>query len=220
MVLGLPCSYPTGLIVENHAGGVMSHFPQRHIGGRCLARVGFYPVSNAVFSFLLLLSVPAWSAPDGADGTGHDGTTGGQGENGSNGSLFSNGGHGGDGMSLLFAGAAPYLSSEILPGVDWTTDLTTLAGVNDGDQFSVTVDGVTSIITINTGLQLGALGSAIDAVLLPYGMRSYGYNRGLGRFTLDLQGGWNFLSMELANVTGTPLSTTCLLYTSPSPRDS
>ncbi|MEQ3724604.1 autotransporter domain-containing protein [Alcanivorax sp.] len=186
----------------------MSQFAQRHIGGRCLVRVGFYPVSSAVFSFLLLLSVPAWSAPDGADGTGHDGTTGGQGENGSNGSLFSNGGHGGDGMSLLFTGAAPSLSSEFLPGVDWTTDLTTLPGVSNGDQFSVTVDGVTSIITINTGLQLGALGAAIDAVLLPYGMRSYGYNRGSGRFTLDLQGSRNFLSMELANVTGTPLSST------------
>lgn len=184
----------------------MPQFSQRHIGGRCLARVGFYPVSNAVFSFLLLFSVPAWSAPDGADGTGHDGTTGGHGDNGSNGSLFSDGGDGGDGMSLLFTGATPYLASELLPGVDWTTDLTTLAGVNNGDQFSVTVGGVTSIITINTGLQLARLGGAINAVLQPYGMSSYGYNRGLGRFTLDLEGSRNFLSMELANVTGTPLS--------------
>jgi len=155
-----------------------------------------------------LISVPACSAPDGADGTGHDGTTGGRGENGYHGSLFSNGGDGGDGMSLLFTGARPYLAAELPAGVDWATDLTTLAGINDGDQFSVTVDGVISIITINTSVRFIALASAIDTVLEPYGMSSYGFNRASDGFTLDLQGSRNFLSMELANVTGTPLSTT------------
>ena len=186
----------------------MSQFAQRHIGGRCLVRAGLYSVSSAVFPLLLLFPLAGWSATDGADGTGHDGTTGGQGENGSNGSLFSDGGDGGDGMSLLFTGDRPYLIGELPAGLDWATDLTALAGIHNGDQFSVTVDGVTSIITIYTGVRISELRNQINAVLEPYGMTSIAFNRGGGNFTLDLEGSTNFLSMELANVTGTPLSST------------
>ena len=186
----------------------MSQFTQRHIGGRCLVRAGFYPVSSAVFSLLLLFPLAGWSAMDGADGTGHDGTTGGRGENGYHGSLFGDGGDGGDGMSLLFTGHPSYSVGGLPAGLDWATDLTTLAGIQNGDQFSVTVDGVTSIITINTGVRIAELRNQINAVLAPYGMTSIAFNRGGGNFTLDLEGSTNFLSMELANVTGTPLSST------------
>jgi len=189
----------------------MSQFSQRHIGGRCLVRAGFYPVSSAVFSLLLLFPLIAWSASDGADGTGHDGVTGGHGEDGQDGVHI--GGKGGDGASLVYTGSAPVAVSTT-PYIDAdTTDLTTLAGINNGDQFTVTVDGTAHRITIYTGNTLEDVAAEIDQVLSPYEMRAEidaepsGDN---GR--LEIHGARNFLDLRILNVTGTPFSSTGLTF--------
>lgn len=50
-------------------------------------------------------------------------------------------------------------------GIDYdTTDLTTLAGINNGDQFTITHNGTTSTITINAGDTLEDLAAKISAV--------------------------------------------------------
>lgn len=190
----------------------MSQFSQRHIGGRCLVRTGFYPVSSAVFSLLLLFPLAGWSAPDGADGTGHDGTTGGSGENGSNGTLFDNGGDGGDGLSLVYTD--PVESSRTQhSGLDAdVTDLTTLAGLNNGDQIHVTVDGTTTLVSINTGDTLRDLATEIDGAISAYGMSAQIGDNGSGDDALIITGARNFLDLRIVNVTGTPISSTALNF--------
>ncbi|WP_417804049.1 flagellar hook-basal body complex protein [Thalassospira lucentensis] len=50
-------------------------------------------------------------------------------------------------------------------GIDYdTTDLTTVAGINNGDQFTITHQGTTSTITINAGDTLEDLAAKISAV--------------------------------------------------------
>ncbi len=189
----------------------MSQFSQRHIGGRCLVRAGFYPVSSAVFSLLLLFSLPAWSASDGADGTGHDGVTGGHGEDGQDGVHI--GGKGGDGASLVYTGSAPVAVSTTR-GVDAdTTDLTALAGINNGDQFSITVDGTTHRVTINTGDTLEDVAADIEQIIAPFGMRTHIDAAPPGADgQLEIHGARNFLDLRILNVTGTPFSPTGLTF--------
>jgi flagellar hook protein FlgE len=90
-------------------------------------------------------------------------------------------------------------------GIDYdTTDLTTLAGINNGDQFSITHEGTTTNITINTGDTLEDLASAISAVT---GITATTTTTGTND-TLTLTGAFADQDVVIANVTGTPLSAT------------
>jgi flagellar hook protein FlgE len=90
-------------------------------------------------------------------------------------------------------------------GLDYdTTDLTTLAGINNGDQFSITHNGTTTTITINTGDTLEDLASAISAVT---GINATTTTTGTND-TLTLTAAFADQGVTFANVTGTPFSAT------------
>ena len=197
---------------RNYTGVIMPQFSQRRFGGRCV-RTRFYSVSSAAISLLLLFPTLAWSASDGADGSGHDGVTGGHGEDGQDGvHIGGNGGNGGNGVSLEYTDAAIYEMSTTTGIQADNTDLTTLAGINNGDQFGVTVDGNTTTVTINTGNHLRDLADSIDQIISPYGMDASVFVSAAGEGRLIITGGENFLDLEIRNFSGTPLSSTGLRF--------
>ncbi len=88
-------------------------------------------------------------------------------------------------------------------GIDYdTTDLTALAGIANGDQFTITHDGTTSTITINTGDTLEDLASAISAIT---GVAATTTTTGTND-TLTLTGAFADQDVVFANATGTPLT--------------
>ncbi|WP_412777018.1 flagellar hook protein FlgE [Thalassospira lucentensis] len=88
-------------------------------------------------------------------------------------------------------------------GIDYdTTDLTALAGIANGDQFTITHNGTTSTITINTGDTLEDLASAISAIT---GVAATTTTTGTND-TLTLTGAFADQDVVFANVTGTPLT--------------
>ncbi|EKF73695.1 outer membrane autotransporter [Alcanivorax hongdengensis A-11-3] len=150
----------------------------------------------------------ASAAVDGADGTGHDGVTGGQGHDGGDGGAFDDGGNGGDGASLVYSHAPAYEASTTT-GIDADrTDLTAVAGINNGDQIRVTVDGVATTVTINTGDRLIDLAATIDQIISPFEMSASVTDSGSGGDQLIIEGAQNFLDLQIANITGTPISAT------------
>ena len=186
----------------------MSLFERRHIGGRYSVRGGTLSAFGAALVLVLLLPEPAQAAPDGADGTGHDGVTGGRGEDGGDGGPFDDGGNGGDGASLVYSDAPAYEASTTT-GIDAdVTDLTSLAGINNGDQLRVTVNGVITNITINTGDKLIDLAAAIDQIISPFEMSASVTDSGSGGDQLIIEGAQNFLDLQITNITGTPISAT------------
>ena len=111
----------------------MPLFIRRHSGGLRRTYVGNVLAFGTVCAFLFF-SPSVIAAADGADGTGHDGVTGGRGEDGGDGGPFDNGGNGGNGVSLDYPDGE-FTEISNTPGVDaFITDLTTLAGINNGDQ--------------------------------------------------------------------------------------
>ena len=190
----------------------MSLFKRRRIGGRNLVS-GENPFAlSAALAFLLLLPEPVRAAPDGADGTGHDGVTGGHGEDGLGGTLFDDGGNGGNGVSLEYTDAvATEISNN--PGIDLhSTDLTSLAGINNGDQISVAVDGVTTTVTIHTGDSLQDLADDIHQIISPYGMGAGAFELPGGGAQLIVYGADNFLDLEIRNINGAPFSATGITF--------
>ncbi len=90
-------------------------------------------------------------------------------------------------------------------GIDYdTTDLTTLAGINNGDQFSITHNGTVTTITINTGDTLADLAADISAVT---GITATTTTTGTND-TMTLTGAFADQGVTFANVTGTPFSAT------------
>ncbi|WP_033069277.1 flagellar hook protein FlgE [Thalassospira australica] len=88
-------------------------------------------------------------------------------------------------------------------GIDYdTTDLTGLAGIANGDQFTITHDGTTSTITINTGDTLEDLAAAISAVT---GIDATTTTTGTND-TLTLTGAFADQGVTFANAAGTPLT--------------
>ncbi|MED5432605.1 MAG: hypothetical protein VX920_09735, partial [Pseudomonadota bacterium] len=187
----------------------MSLFNRRHHGGESHAvRAEILCALGAALAFLLLLPGAASAAADGADGSGHDGVTGGQGQDGGDGGPFDDGGNGGDGASLVYSGAPAYEASTTT-GIDADiTDLTSLAGINNGDQLRVTVNGVVTNITINTGDKLIDLAAAIDQIISPFEMSASVTDSGSGGDQLIIEGAQNFLDLQITNITGTPISAT------------
>ncbi|MQX51859.1 autotransporter outer membrane beta-barrel domain-containing protein [Alcanivorax sediminis] len=185
----------------------MSLFNRRHHGGESQAvRAEILCAFGAALAFLLLLPGAASAAADGADGTGHDGVTGGQGQDGGDGGLFDNGGNGGDGVSLVYTDAPAYEASTTT-GIDAdVTDLTSLAGINNGDQIRVTVDSFVTIFTINTGDRLIDLAATIDQIISPFEMSASVTDSMPGGDQLIIEGAQNFLDLEIVNATGSPLS--------------
>lgn len=185
----------------------MSLFKRRHHGGESHAvRAEILCAFGAALAFLLLLPGAASAAADGADGTGHDGVTGGQGQDGGDGGPFDDGGNGGDGVSLVYSDAPAYEASTTT-GIDADiTDLTSLAGINNGDQLRVTVNGVVTNITINTGDKLIDLAAAIDQIISPFEMSASVTESGSGGDQLIIEGAQNFLDLQITNITGTPIS--------------
>ncbi len=185
----------------------MSLFNRRHHGGESQAvRAEILCAFGAALAFLLLLPGAASAAADGADGTGHDGVTGGQGQDGGDGGLFDNGGNGGDGVSLVYTDAPAYEASTTT-GIDAdVTDLTSLAGINNGDQIRVTVDSFVTIFTINTGDKLIDLAATIDQIISPFEMSASVTDSMPGGDQLIIEGAQNFLDLEIVNATGSPLS--------------
>jgi hypothetical protein len=102
----------------------------------------------------------------GADGSGFTGTVGNAGANGGGALAIANntdvvftstgganGGNGGKGRGLVAGDAKSTISTT--SGINGNvTDLTALAGINNGDSFQITIDGVVKTITINTGENL------------------------------------------------------------------
>jgi outer membrane autotransporter protein len=190
----------------------MSLFHRRHIGGRCSVRGETLSAFGPALAFLLLLSGQALAAPDGADGTGHDGVTGGRGEDGGDGGPFDDGGNGGNGVSLDYPGGE-FTEISNTPGIDaFTTDLTALAGINNGDQISVTVNGNTFVVTINTGDKLQDLADDIHQIISPYEMAAGAFNFPGDGGQLMISGGDNFLELEIRNVLGSPFSSTGIRF--------
>ncbi len=185
----------------------MSLFNRRHHGGESQAvRAEILCAFGAALAFLLLLPGAASAAADGADGTGNDGVTGGQGQDGGDGGLFDNGGNGGDGVSLVYTDAPAYEASTTT-GIDAdVTDLTSLAGINNGDQIRVTVDSFVTTFTINTGDKLIDLAATIDQIISPFEMSASVTDSMPGGDQLIIEGAQNFLDLEIANATGSPLS--------------
>ncbi|WP_281502258.1 autotransporter domain-containing protein [Alcanivorax sp. S6407] len=180
----------------------MSLFNRRHHGGEShAARAEILCAFGAALAFLLLLPGAASAAADGTDGSGHDGVTGGQGQDGGDGGLFDDGGNGGDGVSLVYTGSVPVAVSTNINIDSNDTDLTTLVSIDNGDQFSITVDGTTHIVTIYTGETLENLAAKIDQVIAPYGMSASAAS-GL----LEIQGAQNFLDLQIQNILGSPFS--------------
>jgi len=98
----------------------------------------------------------------------------------------------------------PVVTSTTL-GIDWdTTDLTTLAGINNGDQFRITIGGVDTTLTINTGNTLEDLAADIDAIA---GISATTTTMG-NHDTLSLTPEDVNTSVTIANITGTPISVT------------
>ncbi|WP_152521829.1 autotransporter outer membrane beta-barrel domain-containing protein [Alcanivorax sp. P2S70] len=187
----------------------MSFFNRRHHGGESHAvRAEILCAFGTALAFLLLLPGAASAAADGTDGSGHDGVTGGQGQDGSDGGPFDDGGNGGDGASLVYSDAPAYEASTTT-GIDADiTDLTSLAGINNGDQLRVTVNGVVTNITINTGDKLIDLAAAIDQIITPFEMSASVTESGSGGDQLIIEGAQNFLDLQITNITGTPISAT------------
>ncbi|MCC9624141.1 flagellar hook-basal body complex protein [Thalassospira sp. MA62] len=94
-------------------------------------------------------------------------------------------------------------------GIDYdTTDLTTLAGINNGDQIGITFNGNTTNITINTGDTLEDLATAISAVT---GVTATTTTTGTDD-TMTLTSAFADQDVTISNVTGTPLSATGLNF--------
>ena len=186
----------------------MSLFHRRRIGGRYYDRAEWLAAFGVALAFLLLLPAPVHAALDGADGSGHDGVTGGRGEDGGDGGAFDNGGNGGDGASLVYADAPAYEASTTT-GIDADkTDLTAVAGINNGDQIRVTVDGVATTVTIHTGDKLIDLAATIEQIISPFEMSASVTDSGSGGDQLIIEGAQNFLDLQIINITGTPISAT------------
>ncbi|WP_290519311.1 autotransporter domain-containing protein [Alcanivorax sp.] len=186
----------------------MSLFHRRRIGGRYYDRAEWLAAFGVALAFLLLLPAPVHAALDGADGSGHDGVTGGRGEDGGDGGAFDNGGNGGDGASLVYADAPAYEASTTT-GIDADkTDLTAVAGINNGDQIRVTVDGVATTVTIHTGDKLIDLAATIEQIISPFEMSASVTDNGSGGDQLIIEGAQNFLDLQIINITGTPISAT------------
>ncbi|WP_323775230.1 autotransporter domain-containing protein [Alcanivorax sp.] len=186
----------------------MSLFHRRRIGGRYYDRAEWLTAFGVALAFLLLLPAPVHAALDGADGSGHDGVTGGRGEDGGDGGAFDNGGNGGDGASLVYADAPAYEASTTT-GIDADkTDLTSVAGINNGDQIRVTVDGVATTVTIHTGDKLIDLAATIEQIISPFEMSASVTDSGSGGDQLIIEGAQNFLDLQIINITGTPISAT------------
>ncbi|WP_410323556.1 autotransporter-associated beta strand repeat-containing protein, partial [Oceanibaculum nanhaiense] len=73
-----------------------------------------------------------------------------------------NGGNGGKGRGLVADDAKSNISTT--SGINGNvTDVTTLAGINNGDSFQITIDGTTKTITINTGDTLVDVAAKVEA---------------------------------------------------------
>ena len=178
----------------------MSLFHRRRIGGRYYDRAEWLAAFGVALAFLLLLPAPVHAALDGADGSGHDGVTGGRGEDGGDGGAFDNGGNGGDGASLVYADAPAYEASTTT-GIDADkTDLTAVAGINNGDQIRVTVDGVATTVTIHTGDKLIDLAATIEQIISPFEMSASVTDNGSGGDQLIIEGAQNFLDLQIINI--------------------
>jgi fibronectin-binding autotransporter adhesin len=189
----------------------MSLFILRRYRGRAVVRADILTACSTALALLLLLSEPVRAAADGADGTGHDGVTGGHGEDGLSGGHY--GGNGGDGVSLVYTDPiATAVSSHTYINAD-TTDLTAVAGINNGDQFGVIVGGIPTVITIHTGDTLRDLAAAIDEVISPYGMSATITVDAMTNDQLLITTAGNFLDVTIANYTGSPFSATGIRFT-------
>lgn len=88
-------------------------------------------------------------------------------------------------------------------GIDYdTTDLTSLAGISNGDQFTITHEGTTSTITINTGDTLQDLAATISAIT---GISATTTTTGTND-TLTLTGAFADQGVTLADSNNSPLA--------------
>ena len=168
------------------------------------------------FSMALLPAMAsAVSGMPGADGTGSDGVRGGAGGDGGSavintdasliigaGTVY-DGGTGGQGHSL-----DGYYDAEdtVAFGLDGLVPLSRLPDINPGDQFGITVDGVTKTIEISATDTSVDLADKINSAFA-YGLISaYASAGGIGNDSLSIRQTSYLYNIEMRDVSGTPLA--------------
>jgi len=169
------------------------------------------------FSLALLPAMAsAVSGTPGSGGTGSDGVRGGAG--GEGGSAVVNadasltiaagtvhdGGVGGQGHSLDgYSDAA----NTVAFGLDGSAPLAGQAGINPGDQFAITIDGVTKTIEISATDTSVDLAGKINSAFA-YGLISaYASDGGYGNDSLSIRQTFYLYNIEMRDVNGSPLAT-------------